>query len=540
MTHVARKERTIALDAEYVEVDASGAEFRYRIGEDGCAHIVRCRSCATCVHIPEAISGCPVVGLDASSFANLTKVQRIVCPRHLRHIGCRAFERCMDLCSIEFNDSLEAIDAEAFLLCRSLDAVDLPCSLRKLGVNLAGAQGARFDFRSTDIRISPESPYLFADEQGVVYERTEDGLVLVDGTRFSGSVLTAHPQTIAIGVRALALNAQVEEVRLPEGCRRIEREAFRGCSSLRFVNFPDSLEEIQRAAFSCTALESVRLPRRCVRIHETALVTGPVNPNTAGRPYAGSIRQISVDPLNPMFCMCGEVLCRRVASDLQAESNSAEREMLEAIACPNKVDEVNLPETVVRVSPYAFAGTTYIGHLNVSERIACPEVGYLLPHLSCGRFTVRSVQPIGDIDTVSLEMPERGATKKILEEAFADGLNVERLLAAYDEALPSVSDRLVQARQMIARLASPLLLADGSRQLFESVIVGSLNTVCANFGARSYWTGFEQMVDAGLLDAQSITAVIGMLTELGDAPASGYLLGLKQRRFGKVLWDYDL
>lgn len=53
----------------------------------------------------------------------------------------------------------------------------------------------------------------------------------------------------------------IQEVRVPEGIRKIEAWAFRGCSSLKKVSLPHTLEEIEGGAFcDCTSLTEIELP----------------------------------------------------------------------------------------------------------------------------------------------------------------------------------------------------------------------------------------------------------------------------------------
>ena len=53
-------------------------------------------------------------------------------------------------------------------------------------------------------------------------------------------------------------STQIRSVRLPEGVKKIEENAFRGCSMLESVSLPATLESIGFGAFyGCKALKSV-------------------------------------------------------------------------------------------------------------------------------------------------------------------------------------------------------------------------------------------------------------------------------------------
>lgn len=59
----------------------------------------------------------------------------------------------------------------------------------------------------------------------------------------------------------------IEELFLPEGLKRIERFAFKECKSLRSIQFPKSLEEIEKGAFEhCELLTEIVLPEGAKKI----------------------------------------------------------------------------------------------------------------------------------------------------------------------------------------------------------------------------------------------------------------------------------
>lgn len=69
---------------------------------------------------------------------------------------------------------------------------------------------------------------------------------------------------------AFAGNSRVEKITLPDTIEHIDKLAFRGCSSLKEINFPSSLTIVGSASFMGTAIEEVELPNTVVTIEPMA------------------------------------------------------------------------------------------------------------------------------------------------------------------------------------------------------------------------------------------------------------------------------
>lgn len=61
-------------------------------------------------------------------------------------------------------------------------------------------------------------------------------------------------------------HSAVEDVRLPQTLRRIERSAFGSCYNLKKIVLPEHLEYIAASCFNCSGLESVFLPPNVAQI----------------------------------------------------------------------------------------------------------------------------------------------------------------------------------------------------------------------------------------------------------------------------------
>ena len=321
-----------------------------------------------------------------------------------------------------------------------------------------------------------------------------------------------------------------DRIVVPEGTLLLERGAFRGRRDVHEVVLPDSLEQIDDLAFSCTSLQCVRLPAHCTRLGELALRTGPETVPGANRTYRSTLDRIEVDPANPAYCVRGSLLCRFL-----------EEGGLESVLCPGRAEEVSLGADVVRVARTTFEGAYRIGTLRFHDALVIEGGAGIAPHAECGRVVIALNSASHEAQSVDLPMPSLKFQGSVLASTVGrDTLDVRAFCAAYDEAVLQESDRLLQAKLMAGRLAAPVFLAESSRAAFRDSVERDLRAIAVHFGARGYWKGFDDLADAGLLDSGRIAELCGLLSKRGDATASAYLLGIRRARFTGEAWDYDI
>lgn len=587
---------------DLVACSPQGDEYRYLLNQDGTARIVRCTPAAKSVVVPSKLDGRTVTELGDSSFSDLPRIESVVCPSGIRGIGIEAFSGCLNLARVELPEGLESIGEEAFARCWALTAIDVPSTVKTLGAHIVGTMCSRWHNRFTEVRIPASNPHLLANEDGVIYKRSELGLILLDGTHFTDSVLSTLPDTMAIAPRAFSSNTSIEQAILNEGLRIVGEAAFRGCGKLQQVAFPETLEEIGEGAFSRAKLREAYLPASCTRLAPHALETGPVIAVRRGGAVDSTLESIRVHPENPVYCTISSVLCKRLAP---VQSSEDADPAFEAVLCPRSVDTVHLPKAVRRIQAATFSGTARIGTLRLHEStlIECIEdatesagrgTGALLPHLSCERVIIefegaeRAKGPAEgarqEPRIVEVEIPFGDAGKKALgalrarltlepansapeqqdatEDANVAGkavnheartpnasptpgasaarLDIPFFLQTYDQALENVPDKLERAHAMASRLASPALLSEHSKALFEQTLQQNLETICIHFGARAWWKNIDKLLDARIVNAGNISRIIDALSAAGDALSVSHLLAAQRERFGKARWDFAI
>ncbi|MEC8063284.1 MAG: leucine-rich repeat domain-containing protein [Pseudomonadota bacterium] len=159
----------------------------------------------------------------------------MVFPKYLRSIGDYAFNACVRLESVFFNDGLVSIGNDAFRNCKALRIIHFPKDLLAIG------------------------DYAFT------FCRRLETVFLSEGLESMGVGAFSHCTSLAY-------------IRLPYGLRQIQSSTFYECSNLIYVNFPSTLLEISQYAFAfCENLElSVIFPYRLHTIGRHAFESCPL------------------------------------------------------------------------------------------------------------------------------------------------------------------------------------------------------------------------------------------------------------------------
>ncbi|MDO4338011.1 MAG: leucine-rich repeat protein [Eubacteriales bacterium] len=150
--------------------------------------------------------------LGEGLFSGFYNLEEVTLPTSLRKIEPYAFSNCWSLENIVIPEGVTTIAADSFRGCLSLKRISFPSTLNEI----------------------PQLGTLWSTEFGY-----QGGLPL-------------------------------EEILIAEGVKKIAREAFVDCSSLKHIELPDSINVIDGCAFSgCTSLESIKLPKELSELGES-------------------------------------------------------------------------------------------------------------------------------------------------------------------------------------------------------------------------------------------------------------------------------
>lgn len=156
--------------------------------------------------------------------------------------------------------------------------------------------------------------------------------------------MVTYPVT-GIGDHAFFNCPDLTSVSIPEGVTYIDQQAFSHCYSLPSVKLPSTLQRIEDFAFEfCPGITKVEIPAAVTRI------------GTCAFQVCDNLASFTVDPANPRFASVDGILYSADGSSLIGYPEALEGE------------EFAFPETVKRVTEYAFSTNQYLRkvHLNAA------------------------------------------------------------------------------------------------------------------------------------------------------------------------------
>ncbi len=277
--------------------DSKGLKYELADGENGYI-VVGIGECTdTNIKIPATHEDLPVIGIGYAAFEGCTGLTSVTIPASVTEIGEAAFSRCTGLTSITIPDSVTTIARYVFNGCSGLTSITFPDGVKEIGdyafrgctgltsitipdgVTWIGDNAFEGCTGLTTITI-PDSVTVigisaFSDCTSLTSITIPDGVTSIGSGVFAGCTgLTSI--TVAAGnpVYHSAGNCLIETEReiLIAGCKTsvipndgsvvaIGDEAFRGCTGLTSITFPDSMKGIGVYAFEgCTGLTSIEIP----------------------------------------------------------------------------------------------------------------------------------------------------------------------------------------------------------------------------------------------------------------------------------------
>ena len=186
-------------------------------------------------------------------------------------VGKGTFNRCRNLKTIRLPQDLEEIP-EAFFAYTSLDTIDLPESVTKIGYQAFYGMYApkRIVLPDRITSIGSQAFYLNKAVEEVVWPA---GCTTMnsDMFRYSGIKKITLPETLTTmsGYNHF-LETPISSVHLPDALTNISGGMFSQCGNLKEINIPKSCKRIDGMAFWRTALTHVDLPEGLTFIGSTA------------------------------------------------------------------------------------------------------------------------------------------------------------------------------------------------------------------------------------------------------------------------------
>ncbi|MBR4552686.1 MAG: leucine-rich repeat domain-containing protein [Bacteroidaceae bacterium] len=157
-----------------------------------------------------------------------TALEEVYLPSTLRTIGNWAFQFCVNLKRIHFQEGLDSISPGAFTYCLKLESLNLPASVRGFG------EGQGCLLACKDITLDEANPYLTLQD-GVLFNKEK-------------TILLQYPAA-----------REGESYRIPDGVKTVLGYSFEGNSSLKSLTIPASVDSMGRCWYEYTRLSEIRM-----------------------------------------------------------------------------------------------------------------------------------------------------------------------------------------------------------------------------------------------------------------------------------------
>ena len=166
----------------------------------------------------------------------------------------RATDKCITRITIP--DYVTVIDNCAFIHCPSLQIVNIPDSVEKIGLGAFAIISKTAALQCVNVSFN-NNHYTSVD--GVLFNKDLTTIITFPrGKTFKEYKIPNNVKTIDSG--AFWGCSSLQEIAIPDGVRAIEDEAFSFCTSLQSIRIPKSVTEINDWVFrGCTALRSIHI-----------------------------------------------------------------------------------------------------------------------------------------------------------------------------------------------------------------------------------------------------------------------------------------
>lgn len=191
-----------------------------------------------------------------------SKKGKLDIPFGVREIAEDAFGNCIYLSEINLPDTVTAIGSYAFWGCVGIEEFRLPVSLERVDASAFSTCRALKGFE-----VSEDNPR-FRSVLGVLFSKDLTRLICAPST-MTGTF--AVPKAVVSVEENAFRESGLSEIVLPDGVKKLSKEAFSRCEAITALALPATVSEIGEGVFSeCTALRELALPEGLTEIPANA------------------------------------------------------------------------------------------------------------------------------------------------------------------------------------------------------------------------------------------------------------------------------
>ena len=196
-------------------------------------------------------------------------LKKVILPEGITNIGEAAFQRCINLTSINIPQAVTSIGSFAFYHCENLTDIIIPGNV----TTIADCTFASCH-RLTNVTLPENLKSIGIDafSGSALTEITiPNGVTTIEqgafGTNYSLTNITLPENLESIGTLAFQYCERLTGIIIPDKVTTIAESAFEDCSGLANVTLPESLKSIGNNAFKdCTSLTSIIIPDKVTTI----------------------------------------------------------------------------------------------------------------------------------------------------------------------------------------------------------------------------------------------------------------------------------
>ena len=218
----------------------------------------------TSVEFPQSLTG-----IGRYAFYDC-RLEEISLGKKVKSIEENAFADNNRLSRVSLSRGIEKIGSFAFFNCGNLEEIDLPDTIREIGISA---------FSNTNL-TSIKLPKLERIED-FAFEKTKLEQVCLPNSvvsigNFAFSHTPIHYVVLPEGLKYIDNNAfenckELSEVAIPDSLAWLGRAAFKDCTNLNFISMPVILDEIKSQTFeNCKNLSSINFPYTLRKIENSA------------------------------------------------------------------------------------------------------------------------------------------------------------------------------------------------------------------------------------------------------------------------------
>ncbi len=329
----------------------------------------------TTIAIPDTVTR-----LGYQAFRYCLALESVELPTGITTIEYGMFDNCKALRFVELHEGIEVIEEGVFNMCMSIEEIVIPSTVRDIQFEWTGVFTNCYELESVRFADGSKLEAIGANTftnctslESIVLPESLTTLpagLFVDCSAMKSVTILGDVQTIPAGL--FSGMSELTTVVLPETVTVIGDGAFEGCASLVDVTIPEGIEEIGEAAFKgCASLESVTIGESIELIGDYAFdgCSSLANVEFAD---GCNLEYLGNDPTAESAIFRGTTALKSIALPETVKTlgaNAFENSGLESVALPasltaignsafkgcNSLVSVSVPETVKSIGDFAFA-----------------------------------------------------------------------------------------------------------------------------------------------------------------------------------------